>query len=82
MTQSEREKRKQFMPKGGFAKMEELLTQGNGGVKVIGQRAIAMIVSGKRKDYHGVIELFRELTDQEKKRREGLAKELSKQLEV
>jgi len=60
--------------------MEELLRNRNGGKTVIKQRAIAMVVNGKRRDCHGVMELFKEVTDAEKKKRAEAAKEMAKDL--
>lgn len=80
MTQSEKNKRKQYLP-NGMKGLELLLTKGNGGVTVIKERAIAMIINGKRQDKHGVMELFKVVTDKEKKRRERAARELAKELE-
>jgi hypothetical protein len=80
MTKSEIAKRKQYLPKGGCRLLEDLLTNRNGGKTVIKQRTIAAILRKERKDKHGVLELFKEVTDLEKKKREKAAKEIAKQL--
>jgi hypothetical protein len=80
MTKSEIERRKQYLPKGGCRFLEDLLTNRNGGKTVIKQRGIAAILRKERKDNHGVLELFKEVTDLEKKKREKAAKEIAKQL--
>lgn len=80
MTKAEIEKRKQYLPKGGCRLLEELLTNRNGGSVVVRQRTIAAILRKERKDRHGVLELFREVTDLEKKKRQRAAKEMAKKL--
>lgn len=80
MTQAERNKRKSYLP-NGMKGLEELLAKANGGNVLIKERAIAMIINGKRGDKHGVLELFKEVTDAEMKRRQEQAKELAKQLQ-
>ena len=60
--------------------MEELLRNRNGGKTLIKQRAIGMVVNGKRRDRHGVLELFKELTDLEKEKRQEAAKKIAKDL--
>lgn len=60
----------------------------NGGLASIAQHLhlskamVSMILSGKRKDKHGVRELFIELTDREKDKRAERAKELACGLET
>ena len=80
MTKADRNRRKTYLP-GGMKGLEDLLTKANGGVVLIKERAIAMIINGERGDRHGVLELFKEVTDKEKKRREEQAKELAKELD-
>ena len=66
---------------GGYRQLEELLKKVNGGRTVIKASMIGAVLRRERRDMHGVLELFKEVTDAEMKRRQEQAKELAKQLQ-
>ena len=72
MTSKERNERMQYL-NGGLASIAHKMKLSKG--------MVSMILSGERKDYHGVRVLFVELTDREKRRRDERAKELAAELD-
>ncbi len=66
--------------KGGYRQLEQMLRDANGGKTVIKANAIGSVLRRERGDNHGVFELFKAVTDTEKKRREKAAKEQAKKL--
>ena len=79
MTKSEINRRKKYL-KGGYRQLEDMLRDANNGKTVLKASAIGAVLRGERTDNHGVFELFKAVTDAEKKRREKAAKEQAKKL--
>ncbi len=81
MTQSERKRRMKHLP-NGLRGLEEMLAKAAPtGKAPIVARTIGKILAGERSDRHGVIELFRAVTNAEIARKSKLAKELAANLE-
>lgn len=64
----------------GLQGLVELLAKANNGTSPVKKRMISMILNGDRNDRHGVLELFKAVTDAEMKRRKKVAKKLAEKL--
>ena len=79
MTRTEILKRMQHFPKRGSAQIHQILTSVNG-QSPVNEKTIGAILRKERGDKHGVLEIFRQITDEIKRKKEEATKELSKQL--
>ena len=81
MTLTERKKRMQNFPKNGKYRIYLVLKEANSGIAPINEKTIGCVLRGERGDNHGVIDLFRQITDDVQSRKTAAAKLLSTELD-
>jgi len=76
MEQKERKERMIYFPKDGKNKIVRVLMASHDGVSPVNERTVGAILRGERGDRHGVIDIFRSITDDIRQRTEDALKEL------
>lgn len=84
MTKAERNRRKRFFPftwQNVADKINAKYATERRGI-IISADTVRKVINGQRTDHHGIIEVFKAMTDAEQKRRAELSSRISKELEA